>query len=167
MPLQRLELLVDIGSRAEVHGPYQVVKPVVEVVGRPVALEERDILAEILAEHVPDGRDVRFVGAIRTIFILDLHHDYGSSMCYGEIPHLPGQLLLEPVHTLKEKRVPLPESDVLLFEQPPRKSAHFPLGTDVRPGAQYDFHVVPGAELHKSAQVILPAEVETVLPRLM
>lgn len=36
-------------------------------------------------------------------------------MCYGEIPHLPGQLLLEPVHTLKEKRVPLPESDVPSF----------------------------------------------------
>ena len=45
---QPTELVVDIGSRAEVHGPHQVIQSVLLEVGVPVALEQGGGLAPVL-----------------------------------------------------------------------------------------------------------------------
>ena len=49
---QAAELLVDVGTGAEVHGPRQVVESVFLEVARPVALEQSQFLAIDAAQTI-------------------------------------------------------------------------------------------------------------------
>ena len=161
------KLLVDVGSRSEVHRPYQVIKSVVEEIRGPVALKHRDIIAEIPAQHVADFRDILLVLAIRAIFILDLHHYDRPTVGYGQVSDLLGHLLLKLVYTFKKPGIGLTQAYILFLEQPPGQSAHLPLRADIRAGAQNHLHVIGLAELDKHPQIILAGEVKIILRRLV
>ena len=165
--LESGELLVNVGARAEVHCPDKVVEAVVLEVGCPVALEKGDVGAEVLAQHVADCGHVRLVGAVAAVFVLHLNHDDRSALVYGEVADLPGHFLLEEVHALEEVGVGFAQAYVLVFQEPPRESSHFPLGADVRAGTQDNLHVVVAAELNEGAEVILAGEVKLTLARLV
>ena len=82
---------------------------------------------------------------------------------------MPGHFLLEEVHALEEVGVGFAQAYVLVFQEPPRESSHFPLGADVRAGTgtQDNLHVVVAAELNEGAEVILAGEVKLTLARLV
>ena len=79
---QFLELLVYIGACSEVDGPDQVVECIPCKVTAPVALEERYIGKTGFAHQVAYGRNIRLVSAVRTVFVLHLHHDNISALIY-------------------------------------------------------------------------------------
>ena len=72
---QFLELLVYIGACSEVDGPDQVVECIPCKVTAPIALKERYIGKTGFAHQVAYGRNIRLVSAVRTVFVLHLHHD--------------------------------------------------------------------------------------------
>ena len=139
---QTAELLVDVGSGAEVHCPGEVIKGVLLEVGIPVALEERHLVKTAFADDVPNLAHIFLVRAVRTVFVLHLHHDDGATVLYGQRSQLLAHFALEQTDSFHEVWVRLAQADVLLLEQPPRQAAHFPFGTDVRTGTHNDIHAI-------------------------
>ena len=172
---EAFELLVDVGACAEVHRPHKVVEAVLGEVARPVALEEnRTNLVALLVlgvpislEQIADGTDVRFVLAIAAILVLYLHHDDRSTMLYGQRGELLSDFLLEDLHTLHEKRILLAQTDVLLLQQPPGQSTHFPLGADVWSRSHDDVHTIFLCQSAEGGHVVVAREVEMILLWLM
>ena len=171
---QALELLVDVGTCAEVHGPYQVVESVLREVTGPVALEEKPTPGpsrgegrECFAYDVADFRDVGLVLTIRTVLVFHLHHDDGAAALDGQRCKLFAHFLFEDFHALHEIGILLAQTDVLLLEQPPWQSAHFPLGTDVWTGAHDDIHAVFLCQTAEFCHVVLACEIEFSLRLFM
>ena len=61
----------------------------------------------------------------------------------------------------------LAQPDILLLEQPPRKTAHFPFCTDIRAGAHDDKHAVLLCQTAELGHVVLAREIEVTLCLLM
>ena len=61
---QAAELLVYVGSSAEVHCPYEVVESIIGEVARPVALEQSHLVEARLLDDVTDFGNVGFVDAV-------------------------------------------------------------------------------------------------------
>ena len=135
-------------------------------VGRPVALKQC-YAGVIGAYDVADLRYVTFVFPVGAVFVLYLYHDDGTSVLYGHVGYLLGNGFFKDAYTFYEVRVGFAQAYVLLLEQPPGQSAHFPFGTDIGPWAQDDIHIVLLAQAAEFCQVILPGEVEYTRLRLM
>ena len=164
---QAAELLVDVGARAEVHGPRQVVEAVLLEVARPVALEQLNLLAIDATQTVAYLRDVGLVLAIRAVLVLHLYHDDGAAILNGQRLQLLAHLLLEDLHALHEVGVALAQADVLLLQQPPGQAAHLPLGTHIGSGSHDDVHAVLLSQTAELSHIVLTREVEHVLLLLM
>ena len=160
---QSLKLVVDIGTRTEVHGPSQIIKTIVEEVGRPVALEETYLIKTALLHNITDSAHVRFVLTIRTIFILNLHHDDRAPILDGQRSQLLAHLFLKDFHTLHEIRILLTQTDILLLQEPPRQTAHLPLSTNVWPGTYNDVHTILLTEATESSHVIIASKIKLSL----
>ena len=61
----------------------------------------------------------------------------------------------------------LAQPDILLLEQPPRQTAHFPFCTDIRAGAHDDIHAVLLCQTAKLGHVVVACEIEVTLCLLM
>ena len=154
------ELVVDVSTRAEVHRPDEVIETIVGEVARPVALEQLHLVETDFAQGVTYGTHVRLVDTIRTIFVLDLHHDDGTSLVDSEIGDLLGHLRLEDLQALHKIGVELTQTDVLLLEQPPWQTTHLPFGTNIGTRTQDDVHPVLLSQLNEGAKVVVLGEVE-------
>ena len=66
-------------------------------------------------------------------------------------------------YTLHEVWILLAQAYVLLFQQPPRQSAHLPFGTDVWSGAHNDVHAVALCRAAELGYVVVASEVEHTL----
>ncbi len=160
---QAAELVVDVGARAEVHRPHEVVEPVLGEVGAPVALEERHLVEARVADDVAHFADVGFVLAVGAVFILHLHHDDGSALLDGEPAYLFAHLLFEDAQSLHEVGVALAQAYVFFLQQPPGQSAHLPLGADVGSGAHDDVHAVFLRQADEGREVVVAREIELSL----
>ena len=157
---ETLELIVDIGTRTEIHGPSQVIETIVEEVGRPIALEEFHLVEATLLHDVTDGTHVGFVLAVGTILILHLYHDDRTTILDGEGSQLLAHLLLKDFHSLHEVRVFLTQFDVFLLQEPPRQTAHLPLRTNVWTRTHDDVHTVLLTETAELSHVIVARKIE-------
>ena len=153
------ELLVNIRACTEVHGPYKVIQRIQLEIRRPVALEESHI-AEVLTHDVAYLGYIFFAFAIRTVFILHLHHNNRTALLDSQSCHLVRNFFLEDSHTFQEIRVVFTQTDVFLFQEPPRQTSHFPFGTYVWSGAKDDIHIVLLAKAAKLSQILLSGKVE-------
>ena len=61
----------------------------------------------------------------------------------------------------------LAQPDILLLEQPPRQTAHFPFCTDIRAGAHDDIHAVLLSQTAELGHVVIAREIEVTLRLLM
>ena len=61
----------------------------------------------------------------------------------------------------------LAKAYILLLEQPPRQSAHLPLGTNIRSGTHYDVHTVLLSQSAELGNVVLTGKVEHALALLV
>ena len=154
------ELVIDVGSRAEVHGPDEIVETIVGEIARPVALEQLHFVEAYFAQRIANSADIRLIDTVGTIFILDLHHDDGTSLVDGEVSHLFGHLRLEDLQTLHKIGIEFAQTNVFLFEQPPWQTTHLPFGTNIRTGTKDDIHAVLLSQLDESAEVVVLGEVE-------
>ena len=161
------ELVVDVGTRAKVHSPDEVIETIVGEVARPVTLEELNFVEAYFAQRIANSADIRLIDTIRTIFVLDLHHDDGASLVDGEVGNLFGHLRLEDLQALHEVGVEFTQTNILLLEQPPWQTAHLPFGTNVRTGTKDDIHAVLLSQLDESAEVVVLGEVEHTFLLLM
>ena len=169
------ELLVDIGTGAEVHRPHQVIESVRGEVACPVALEEHGphtlalfvLCVPIRLEQITDSTDVRLVLAVAAILVFYLHHDDRATALDGQRSELLSHLLLEDLHALHEEWILLTQTDILLLQQPPGQSAHLPLGTDIGSRAHDDIHAVFLCQPAEGGHVVVACEVEVVLLWLM
>ena len=157
---QTAELLVDVGTCAEVHRPCQVFQTVLLEVAGPVALEESHLVAVDAAQTVANLRHVRLVLTVRTILVLHLHHDDGATILDGERSELLAHFSLENLHALHEVGVLLAQTDVLLLQQPPGQTAHFPFGTNVGTGTHDDVHAVLLSQTAELSHVVVASPVE-------
>ena len=154
------ELIVDVSTCAEVHCPHQIVQSVLLEVRTPVALEESQLLAIDATQTIPDSTHVRLVLAIATIFVLHLHHDDRSTLLNGKPCKLLAHLLLEDFHAFHEVRVLLTQADVLLLQEPPRQTAHFPFRTNVWTRAHNHVHAILLSQFAECSHVVVVREVE-------
>ena len=157
---QFFELFVDIGTRTEIDGPYQVVKGIVLEVGTPVTLEQRNVCKSCTLHDVADVGDVFLVCRIGTVFIFDLYHNNIASFCDLEVGKLFPDFIHEQFGPFQEIRIVGTQFDIFFFQQPPGQSSHFPFGADVRAGAQHDIHIVFLSQAAESGNVVLSAEIE-------
>ena len=154
------ELLVDVGTRAEVHRPHQVVQSVLFEVRTPIALEESQFLTIDATQTISDGTYVRLVLAIATVFVLHLHHDDRSALLNREASELFAHLLLKDFHTFHEVWVLLTQTNVLLLQKPPRQTAHFPFRTNVWTRAHNHVHAILLSQFTECSHVVVVREVE-------
>ena len=157
------ELVVDIGTRAEVHRPGKVVEAVLLEVRGPVALEQRQLLAVDAAQAVANLADVRLILTIRTVLVLHLDHDDGAAVLDGQRLQLLAHLLLEDLHALHEIRVAFAQLDVLLLQQPPGQTAHLPLCADIGARAHDDVEPVLLSQTAELGHVVVASEVKDAL----
>ena len=161
------ELLVDVGTRTEVHRPCEVVKAVLLEVARPVALEERQFLAIDAAQAVANLRHIGLVLAIGAVLILHLNHDNRTTILDGQRLQLLAHFLLENLYAFHKIRIALAQTDVLLLQQPPGQTAHFPLSADIGTGAHDDIETVFLCQAAEFCHVVVAREVELVFLLLM
>ena len=158
--LEFAELVVDVGTCAEVHRPHEVVETVVEEVARPVALEECHLVESDRTEAVADFAHVGLVNSVGAVFVLHLHHDDGTAILDGEGSELLAHLGLEDLDALHEVGVALTQFDVFLLEQPPGQAAHFPFGAHVWTWTHDDVHAVLLCQAAEGSHVVVACPVE-------
>ena len=123
---QPFKLLINVGSRTEIHRPRQVVETVLGEVTRPVALEEYQLVTVDGTQTVANLRNVGFILSIGTVLVLHLHHDDGATTLDGQRCQLFSHFLLELFHAFHKEGVTLTKPYVFLLQQPPGQSSHFP-----------------------------------------
>lgn len=161
------KLAVNVGASAEIHSPEEVVEAIEGEIGRPVALKQSDVIAEIGTKHITDSGYIFLIDAIGTIFILHLNHDNGPPVGNRQTGDLLGESLLEQVDTLKEIGIVFAEADILLLKEPPGETTHFPFGADVGTGTKNDLHVVGLTKTDKLGYVVLTGEIKLTLDGLV
>ena len=109
------KLLIDVGTRTEVHGPDEIVQSVFGEVGSPVALEQGNI-AEVLAYDVAYLRYILLALSVRTVFVFDLYHDDGATIGDGQVFHFVGYSLFEDGYTFQKVRIGFAQADIFLFK---------------------------------------------------
>ena len=160
--LESAELVVDVGTRTEVHRPGQVVQSVLGKVGTPVTLEEFHLVKAALAHHIAYGTDVLLVLAVAAVFVLHLYHDDGATLLDGQVTQLFAYLGLKLLQAFHEEGVFLAQAYVLLLEEPPGQTAHFPFRTNVGTGAYDDIHAILLRQFHEGTDVVVVREVELI-----
>ena len=161
------ELIVDVGTRAEVHRPGKVVQSVLLEVARPVALEQCQFLAIDTTQTVANLADVRLILAIRAILVLYLHHNDRTTILDSQRLQLLTHLLLEDLYALHEVWVALTQFNILLLQQPPRQTTHLPFRTHIGTRTHDDIHAVLLCDTAKLSHIVITSEVKLTLFLLM
>ena len=149
------KLLVDVGACTEVHGPDQVIESVQGEVRSPVALEQSDVISEVGTYDVSDLGYIPLIFSVRSIFVFYLYHDDGAAIGNRQVFHLLGNGFFEQSYTFNEVRIGFAQTHILFLKQPPRQTTHFPLGTNIRSGAEDDIHIILLAQTAELSQVVL------------
>ena len=157
---QLLELGIDISSCPEVDRPDQIIQTVQLESRAPVTLEQRDIRKACRLHRIADIGDIRLVGSICPILVLDLYHDDIPAPGHLQVSQLLADLVHEQLRPFEEIGIVGTELDILLLQQPPGQSAHLPLRADIRAGTQHDIHAFFLGQPAKSGNIVLPLEIE-------
>ena len=96
-----------------------------------------------------------------------MNHDDRTTILNGEWSQLLAHFLLEDFYSLHEVRILLTQTDILLLEEPPRQTAHFPFCTNVWTRANDDIHAVLLSEAAESCHIVIASEVEFAFLLLM
>ena len=155
-----LKLLQDIRVGSKIHSPKKVVESIVGKIARPVALKKLHLVESRLSQNIAYSRNIRLILSVRAVFVLNLNHYNRSAVFNRQRSELLAHFLLENSHSLKKIRVLLAEFDIFLLQKPPRKSAHLPLSTDVRTGADNYEHSVFLSQTTEFGNIVLARKIE-------
>ena len=164
---QTLELLVNIRTRTEVHGPYEVIETILLKIRTPVALEKGNLITIDATQTITNRRHIGLILTIRAIFILDLYHDDRTTVLNSERCQLFTYFLLENLYALHEVRILLAQTDILLLQEPPRQTTHLPLRTSIGTRTNDDIHTILLCQSTEFCHIIIAREIELALTLFM
>lgn len=90
-----------------------------------------------------------------TELVLDLKHDYWSTMLGEERSDYLRQFFEENFDLIFVKIIVLPNIHILDAEESSRQSSEIPLSTDIRPRSKYNFHIQFLSQLQEMCKIFL------------
>ena len=133
---ERIQRNAGILVRPEIRGTEEILAPI-DQAGEIVALEHRHVEAR-LDKIVADDSQIGRIRSPVAILVLDLDHQDGATLRNLQGSQGLTHLVQVLPGTLQEIGILRAQTDPLFPKQPPGKSAHIPLRTDIRSRTQND-----------------------------